>query len=177
MGNFVYNIARSLHFSKDGWRSLFIVIIFMNHIPNFAMADGVSDAYNFYGKCLDEGRGDNDTFDRCYGKYLKSLEDELTKLWRGFLEQHEAKRKRIFNNSDDAENDTSMLSYIKEEHKKWESYKDSSCMHLRDVMVYGTSGPYIRFPNCRVHVIKQRIELLRKMFCEGESLEDCKVPQ
>jgi len=141
-----------------------IFICFMALLPQCAWADGISDAEDLYGKCLGDKRK---TLAQCRNLYLDALDKQVKEISGQFIRRHK----------DFLDPDDTLVKYVLEdiakEQKKWREYKSITCKHLLEKFVFGTHGPDILFTECRALVLKQRIQLLRHIFCAGDDFESC----
>jgi len=140
-----------------------LVLFFFLSQPAFS--DEISDAENLYGECLDERK---EALSTCRQIYLGALEKFLDEIWAKFLKRHE-----ILGNERSLNGKNTILDDVKESQKKWREYNKFACGHLWESYVFGTNGPDLFFTNCRAFVIKQRVEVLRHIFCVGESFDEC----
>jgi len=85
-----------------------------------------------------------------------------------------SKRHQIFGDKATLNGKNIIINDVKEAQKKWKEYEQFACVHLYESMVFGTDVPNILFTECRALMTKQRIQLLRHIFCAGDDLKSCR---
>jgi len=144
----------------------FLLASLMLVISQVTRADGIADAEALYGNCLSIKKG---TLLECRQIYLESLDAFADQVWAKFLKRHEIFAEEAASNG----KNINIIKNIKESQKKWSDYEQYACIHLYDSMVFGTNGPNILFTECRALMAKQRIQLLRHIFCAGDDFQSC----
>jgi len=151
-------------FYKASIYSLIGSVLFFS-LSKSAFSDEILDAENLYWKCRNDGK---EALFMCRQIYLEALDKFLEEVWMKFMKRHEiSEDKRTLNGKN------IIFEDVKESQKKWREYNKFTCRHLFDMYVFGTNGPNLFFTDCRAFVIKQRIEVLQRIFCAVENYTDC----
>jgi len=136
-------------------------------ISQVALADGIADAEALYATCLKSKNHDAAAISECKDLYLKALDKEAKELYERFIVRHQD----FFSPNKYIER---MFEDINKGQEKWLEYQDIECNHLLKNFVFGTDGPNIFHTKCKALVLKQRIQLLRHIFCAGDMFQPCK---
>jgi len=110
----------------------------------------------------------------CWDDYRARLDIELEQAVEEVLDMF--KSMAGFDEDPDVMNgqdDFDILTYVYDEQEKWREYAKTTCLLFaardnadRGARIFGSVGERYTLPKCRIFVIKQRIELLRRQACE-----------
>jgi|GEM_PF-1299546 len=125
-----------------------------------------------YAQCSAAANSDMELAE-CQDDYLTRLEMELDQALEEVIDM--LKSAAGFDEALDLvkrQGDPDILSYVYEEHEKWQKYAKTACLlfQARDnndqgIRIFGSLGMHT-LTQCRIFVTKQRIELLRRQACE-----------
>jgi len=135
-------------------------------------------AGKLYEQCTAAATNSGMDMFECREDYFARLETELEQALEDVLDT--LKSRAGFDEAPDfvtRQGDFDIRTYIDEEQEKWREYEKTTCLLFaarddgdRGERIFGSLGAEHILPECRIFVIKQRIELLRYQACEFDDL-------